>query len=65
MERLTYLAGLVRQDIRRHQKTIDRFQVRPGQDPGEAQSILAHFHDDQRFRMEAAEELRRQIEAEK
>lgn len=64
-ERLGYLAALVRVEIRRHQRAIDEFDSRPGQDPEEAKRVLDVFLTQQRFRREVAEELRRQIEGEK
>lgn len=56
---LGYLISLVRQDIRKHQPGIDRFQPRPGQDQAEASQVLAHFEEKQRFRHCLYEDLRR------
>ena len=53
-----YLRGLVRVEIRRHQRGIDRFVIRPGQDPVEAAAVLDKFEQGQTFRREVLEALR-------
>jgi hypothetical protein len=64
-QRLNYLVGLVRREIRRHQKSIDKWEARQGQDLEEAVQVLREFTAKQLFRREVAEELSRQLEAEK
>ena len=55
---LGYLVALVRQDISRHQKSIERFKPRKGQDPKEADEVLAMFRWKQNFRAMVAAKLR-------
>ena len=47
---LNYLLGLVRADIRRHAKGIDRFQPKAGQSHDEALKALRRMVDAQDFR---------------
>lgn len=44
------LVALVRQQVKKQQKAIDRFTPRAGQDPADAESLLAYFHRQQDFR---------------
>lgn len=52
-----YLRGLVRVDIRKKQKGLDRFQARPGQSAEEAAEIKAKFERDLEFRVRVLTEL--------
>jgi hypothetical protein len=56
-----YLLGLVRYDIRRHQKSIDGFAARHGQAPGEASEVLEHFIKQQDFRYDVHRQLREAV----
>jgi hypothetical protein len=55
---LKYLANLARTDIRKHQKSIDRFAPRPGQSPEEAAQLVAKFEAGQVFRQGVLARLR-------
>jgi hypothetical protein len=50
-EVIGYLTALVRQDIKKHQKSIDAFTTRPEQNEVEATEILRKFLSQQSFRV--------------
>lgn len=60
---LNYLVGLVRQNMRRLQKTLDSFDCRPGQARQEAASVRAGFEVRQEYHASVAAKLRLMLEA--
>lgn len=62
-DELEYLRSLVRMDIRKRQKSVERFTQREGQSDQEAQAILASFKSNVRFRMGVYATLTREKES--
>lgn len=62
-DELEYLRSLVRMDIRKRQKSVDRFTRRDDQTEEEAEAILASFKANVRFRMGVYASLTREKEA--
>lgn len=54
---INYLITLVRRDIRKHQKDVDRFTPRPEQNPVDAAEVLAKFIAGQEFRHSVLQQL--------
>lgn len=47
---LEFLAALVRMSMRKHQKAIDRFKLKPGQTQEDAEEVLERWEGSQHFR---------------
>jgi hypothetical protein len=56
-DELAYLAGLVAADIRKKGKSVDGFEVRPGQDPADAAAVLTGFERNIAWRREVLGKL--------
>jgi hypothetical protein len=54
---LAYLRSLVRMDVRRKQKSVDRFAAKPGQGASEAAAALDHLKEGVAFRLRVLAKL--------